>query len=224
MSAQDLTAEDLIEKFELQVDDLTELSTDEELDLLNDKYQDVCSERPWEFLKKNATNLTNGAIALDTATGLYYITMPTDFSLFVENDTYTDNAIPIENNAAPKGIFLGITSNFCQIVNYSDRLRYKGWTNVAWLDLVAKKIFFAGTPADISSYTFDYIYTPDPLEIDDTPAFPNRFRKMLAFAMAVDNEILQRSPAANSQAIQNQAKYDKTMSLMDWWNDNLNNT
>ena len=47
-----MTAQEIIAAFELKVDDSTELSTSEELALLNRVYQLVCDERPWEILKK----------------------------------------------------------------------------------------------------------------------------------------------------------------------------
>ena len=64
-----LTSE-LITKFELYVDDGTELSSQEELDLANKIYYSICNYRPWEWLKKTVT----GTISSGT------ITLPTDFA------------------------------------------------------------------------------------------------------------------------------------------------
>lgn len=215
MSQTDLNGADIITAFELQVDDITELSAAEELNLLNDKYMDVCSERPWEFLKKSAT----GALTLDSTTGLYYITKPTDFAFFAENNAYTDNAIEIENNAKPCVVFIGANYAPYQIVNYSDRVQYRTHSNVCYLDLTADKIYFPKAPSDTSFYQFDYIRVPDLLTTSTTPVFPNRFRKMLWFAMATDNDILQKSPKATSYAAENRAKYNDTLEKMSWWND-----
>lgn len=218
MSTTDLNGQDIITKFELQVNDLTELSSQEELDLLNDKYLDVCMERPWEFLKKNAT----GALALDATTGLYYITKPTDFAFFCENNQYTDNTIQAQNNAPPRVIFVGAAYTPYQIVNYSDRLQYRTQSGVCWLDLTADKIFFPMPPSDTTYYNFDYIHVPTELTTTTSPVFPNRFRKMLWFAMATDNEILQLSAKAGSYAKENREKYEDTLDKMSYWNDNLN--
>lgn len=49
-----MLASEIIAKFELYVDDSTELSTQEELDLLNKVYQKVADDRPWEILKKRS--------------------------------------------------------------------------------------------------------------------------------------------------------------------------
>lgn len=219
MSTTDLNGADIITKFELQVADLTELSSQEELDLLNDKYQDVSMERPWEALKKKAT----GSLTLDATTGLYYITKPTDFSNFCENNQYTDNAIPIENNAAPRVIFVGVAYTPYQIVNFSDRIQYRNTSNYCYLDLEAGKIYFCATPPDLTFYQFDYIRVPDDLTIATTPWMPNRFRKMLWFAMAVDDDILQKSPKAQSYAPENRQKYLDVMEKLNYWNDTMYN-
>ena len=219
MSTADPTLNDIIIKFELQVGDTTELSSQEETDLANDKYHDICNQRPWEFLKKNVS----GALTLDPVTKLYYIAIPADFSLFVENNEYTDNTLPINNNAAPKVIFVGANYKPFQIVNYSDRLKYRTQSGVCYADMNANKIYFPVAPDDTSFYTFDYIMVPpDMALLADKPLIPARFRKMIWFAMAVDDEILQRNTSANSQAVNNQAKYQSTLDDMNWWNDNLN--
>lgn len=219
MSTTDLNGGDLIAMFELQVNDLTELSTQEELNLLNDKYHDVCMERPWEFLKTNIT----GSLTLDSITGLYYIALPTDFSYLSENNQYTDNTIGIDNNAPQRVVFIGTGYQPYQVVNYSDRLQYRTTSGVCWVDLNASRIYFPVAPGDITYYNFDYIKVPTDLTASTTPLFPNRFRKMLAFAMATDNEILQLSSKANSYAPDNRAKYIDTLSRMNFWQDNLSN-
>lgn len=216
MSIDNLTSQDIITKFELQVSDLTELSSQEELDLLNDKYQDVCMERPWNFLKTNKT----GALSLDSTTGLYYIPTPDDFGMFYENNQYTDNSIEIENNASPKVIFIGVNHDPYQIVNYDDREQYRNKSRCCYHDMGASKIYFPATPSDTSFYSLDYIKVPADLTLlSSTPVFPNRFRKMLWFAMAADNEILQLSSKANSYAVDNRAKYQDTLQKMEYWHD-----
>ena len=220
MSKTDLTVAEIIEKFELQVNDLTELSSDEELDLLNDKAQDVAMERQWEVLKKNAT----GSLTLDATTGLYYIAKPADFSMFAENHQYTENNMATQNNARPCVVFVGQNRQPFQVINYSDRIQYRTTSSVCYLDLQNNKIYFPVAPSDLTYYDFDYIMVPPLMTLTtDTPSWmPNRFRKMLWFAMATDNEILQLSAKANSYAADNRAKYEDTLEKMNWWNDNQN--
>ena len=221
MSVTNLTVSDIITKFELQVNDLTELSYQEELDLLNDKIQELAAERPWEVLKKTAT----GVPTLDPTSGLYCISLPSDFNAFSENNMNTDNTLPVDNNASPKVVFMGANFQPFQIVNYSDRIQYRLQGGVCYADLTQNKIFFPLTPPDLTFYQFDYVGLPPLLSLTtDTPTWiPNRFRKYLWFAMAVDDEILQRSASANSQAVNNQAKADKTLLDMNYWNDSLVN-
>lgn len=214
-----LTATEIIERFELQVDDLTELATQEELNLLNDIYlTDVCAcGVPWEILKTAAS----GALALDPVTGLYYITIPDNFCYFVENNSYTDNTIGIDNNASPKVIFVGANYDPFQIVNYSDRVQYRTHSGVAYADMGAGKIYFPVAPSDTSFYLFDYIRIPEALGLNDSPIFPARFHNMFQFAMATRNEIMQLSAKANSYAPDNQAKFLDIMDKMRLWNANL---
>ncbi len=211
------TATEIITTFEAIVDDVTELSTSEELALLNRIYFRVCTERPWEFLKTNATGTMSGS-----GSDGYYVTIPSDFAFFSENFQYTNNAISPQTNASPKIIFIGSVKTPYQIVNYSDRRQYLGSAGYAYLDLANSKIVFTGTPV-YTTYDFDYIKVPATLTGSDTPAIPTRFQSILAFGMAVENDIMQLSPKAQSYAPENQAKYNAYLTDMCYWNSQLIN-
>lgn len=219
MAQPSKTAQQIITDFELQVSDVTELSSSEELALLNRLYQKICLDKPWEFLKTAASG-----IILSDAIG-YYIVVPVDFAYFANNNGTTDNSIGIYNNADTKVIFVITTSGAYQpyqIINFSDRRQYLNRTGYAYYDAANNIIRFTGAVAPIgTSYEFDYIKVPALLAIGDTPVFPGRFHDILQFAMAVDNEILQLSPKATSYAPDNQAKYDSYFSDMTWWNSTL---
>lgn len=210
----------LITKFELQVNDVTELSSAEELDLANDIYLEVCADRPWEFLKTSAA----GTILADTsgATTVYYITTPSDFSFFSENRNYTDNSISNDYDAAPRVIFVGTNRQPYQIVNYSDRMQYVGQSGFAYLDLGLGKIIFTGAPSD-TTYQFDYIKVPARLVLAGTPIFPAQFHKIIPFGMAMNNDILQKSPKAKSYMKENGDRYDDTLLDMAYHNAQLIN-
>ena len=75
-----MDAQKIITRFQLYVDDGTELSTSEELDLLNKIYREVWTDRPWEFSKKSFSGVINGTT----------ISLPTDFAYACENARYTD--------------------------------------------------------------------------------------------------------------------------------------
>jgi hypothetical protein len=204
----------IITKFELQVSDVTELSTSEEYGVLNRVYNKVCNYRPWEFLKKSSS----GAILQD-ADG-YYITTPTDFAYFAENNQATNNTISPQNNASPKVIFIGTKYAPYQIVNWSDRRQYKDYTGVAYLDVVNGKIRFTNTP-EAFTYEFDYIMVPPVLVVGASPLTPERFDDVYHFGMAVEDSIMQLSPKATSYAQENQAKYQSMLDDISYWNSQL---
>lgn len=209
------TALEIITNFELQVSDITELSSSEELYILNRVYNKVCSSRPWEFLKTAVSGTMSGS-GVDG----YYVTIPSDFSFFSPNFEYTNNTLSPQNNSAPVVIFIGPSYTPYFVVNFSDRRQYLGKTGYAYLDLANSKIVFTGTPVS-TSYSFDYIKVPAVLVGASTPVIPTRFQDILVFGMAVDNEILQLSPKATSYAPENQAKFDSMMLDMAYWNSQL---
>lgn len=192
----------IITKFELQVSDITELSSSEELGVLNRVYHFICTSRPWEILKKTAT----GSISTD-ATGSY-ITLPADFYHLAEN------------LAGSKVVFTG--SNLVQntVVNFSDRRSYANLAGYAYLDIVNSKIRFTTAPVD-TTYEFDYIRIPDDITTSTSSVFPTAYDDLLVFGMAVDNEILQLSPKAKSYMLENQTKFNSLLANMESWNSHL---
>jgi len=217
-----MTSETIIQQFELQVSDITELSEAEEYIVLNRGYNKLCNSRAWEFLKKS----TAGTILQDS--GGYYITIPDDFAYFTSNNQYTDNTISPQNNAAPKVIFIGSNYTPYQIVNWSDRRQYRNQSGYAYLDLSSGKIRFTQTPTDtarncfgVTIYEFDYISVPSALVAGSVPAFPSRFHDILVFSMATDDAIIQLSPKATSYAPENQVKYQAVYDDMCYWNAQL---
>jgi len=209
------TATEIITNFELQVSDVTELSSSEELYILNRVYNKVMSSRPWELLKTPASGTMLGS-GVDG----FYVTVPSDFAFFSPNYQYTNNTLSAQNNAAPVMIFIGTNYSPYQVVNFSDRRQYLGSTGYAYLDLANNKIVFTGTPVS-TTYSFDYIKAPIALTAGATPIIPTRFQDVLVYGMAVDNEIIQMSPKATSYAQENQAKYDSMVLDMAYWNAKL---
>lgn len=206
--------DEIITNFELQVSDVTELSTSEEYKVLNRVYNKICNYRPWEFLKKSVS----GSILLDSEG--YYITTPTDFAYFTENNQYTTNAISPQNNASPKVIFIGTNYTPYQIVNWSDRRQYRNHTGIAFLDVVNGKIRFTQTP-EASTYEFDYIMVAPALVAGAAPLTPARFDDIYHFGMAVEDSVIQLSPKATSYAQENQSKYQSMLDDLSYWNSML---
>lgn len=211
-----MLASDAISQFETYVDDTTELSSAQELTLLQKVFGDVWSDRPWEFAKVNAT----GTFSLTTPN----IPIPADFSHFVENDSATDNTSQTHNNAAPKVIFIGANLRPYQIINWSDRRQYQNRTGFAYLDLPNSAITLTGSPTAPDLYDFDYKLIPPTLVLDqEIPKIPEEFQPILWHLMAIDDEIILHFPRASSYAPDNKAKADGYMDRIALWNANLRN-
>ena len=160
-----MTGQTIINKFHLYCGDQGELSTADELDLLNKCYDDVLNLMPWQFLKKSAT----GSILSD-ANGSY-IVPPTDFRYFIENHQKTDISDNTDNNASAKVIFTGSNYTPYQVVNWSDRRQFRNGGNYCYYDVALGQIRFLSAPVD-STYEFDYISNWPALTLTTSPLFP----------------------------------------------------
>jgi hypothetical protein len=212
-----MTTESIISKFRLYVDDTSELSSSEELALANKIYRRVLADRPWEFLKKTFS----GAISYETATGLYYVTLPSDFGNLYQNAQYTHIASTFSDGTAPVVVFVGETLTPYNVVNFSDRRQYRSRGNMAYIDLPNNKLYFTGTPADTSVCEFDYIHVPDDLTLGSTPIFPSRFHDIIYHGMAYDNDIVQRYDKAKSYGKEHLGYYSGLLDDMRMWNSRL---
>lgn len=212
-----MTLQEVIALFQLYSDNSTELSSSEEVALANKKIQEIASDRPWEALKTQASG------TISSSGTEYYITIPADFAFFVENNQTTDISVGVDNNASPKVIFVGSNYVPYQIINFSDRRQFRNMTRYAYLDLSNNKIVFCGNPSsDGTTYEFDYLKFPATLALTDTITFPPaRFQSMIAHAMAVDEELIEKFPRLNSYTKENQFKYDNYLAALAYWNSNL---
>lgn len=196
---------EIITKFELQVDDSTELSSAEELDLANKIYQQVCSFRPWEFLKTTATgSIVSGEI-----------TLPTNFAYLANNYQSTDSSVATESQTAPKVVFVGTNLDPYRVINFSDRRQYAN-QNVCYIDPSDSKIKFIDTTLS-STYEFDYIKVPDDLTLATSPIFPARFHDIIAYGMASDDYVIQQSDLSKGLMQANMKKYQDTLNDMSYW-------
>ena len=200
-----LTSE-IITKFEVYVDDGSELSPIEELDLANKIYQQVCSYRPWEFLKKTHSGvIVNGQIIL-----------PGDFAYMSNNYQSTDSNVSQETVTSPKVIFIGTNLTPYRLVNFSDRRQYAN-QNVCYIDPSDSKIKFIVTPTE-TTYEFDYIKVPTNLTVTTSPIFPARFHDIIVHGMASEDYMIQQFDKARSYANENQAKYTSILKDMGYAN------
>jgi hypothetical protein len=206
-----MTGEQIIDKFHIYTGDQSELSSQEELDLLNNVYQNVMQDRPWEFLKKTVS----GSIQTDGITS--WITLPYDFRFFIENNEKTDNSSTSYNNASPKVVFIGPNYTPIQIVNFSDRRQFRNTSGFAYPDIVNQKLVFTWLPTE-TTYEFDYIYQWAELTLTSSPIFPADFHNMLYQLMAVDSVIINLFDRSHSYAAENQKGADKLFKALCYWN------
>lgn len=185
-----MTAEQLIQKFEQYVDDTTEMSSQEELDLVNKIYRKILSSRTWRFLYKAGTGTISGTT----------MPLPSDFSYFP--NTTTPNALEYGNS---KFVFVGPTYQPYKLINIEDRLQYNNTNGFAYIDIANNNLVFTKAPNNTDVY-FTYIYKPDDLTINDSPVFNSDYHSSIFHGMCVDDMICQIFDKARSYAAENQAK------------------
>lgn len=205
-----MTGTEIIAAFELYVDDTTELSTDQELALLNKIYYRIASDRAWEVLKKEAT----GTMASTTT-----ITLPSDFNYVLESYNYTDNSISTELGQKPCFVYVNNVAK--QLVNWSDRRQYQNNDSVCYVDLVNSVIKFASAQASSATYSFDYKFTPAAITAGTSPVFPVRFHDIFVHGMVVDDMAIQLFDKARSYQDFNQSMYNKYLTDLAYWNASL---
>lgn len=212
-----MTAEQIITKFELRVDDTTELSTDDELELLNEHYQLLADKRPWEILKKEASGVMVSTTEIGDA--------PSDFKFLVENRNYTDNSIENEDNSRPVGILINAstTPKWLRVINWGDRRQYTNSDGFAYYDPTDNKFKTTYPQPTGATYSYDYKSKPAPLLINDSPVFPEEYHQVLALMMAVDDMSIQLFDKARSYARENEARITDYLQRMAMWNANLLN-
>lgn len=209
-----LNGQEIIDLFEVYVDDTSELSSVEELALLNRIYHRIARNRPWEFLRTEKTGTLS--------TSVPYVALPSDFLFLTENNQTSDSITGSDSDATDKVVFVGSSRTPYRIVNYADRYRYENSTGYAYIDLANSRLVFTKQPTTAESYVYDYIKIPTNIALDTYPAFPI-CHEMIAYGMAVDGYIIQIFDKARSYAPENNAKFDDCMRDLAFYNANLRN-
>lgn len=212
-----MTGQQIIDKFHIYTGDQSDLSTQEEIDLMNKVYDDILNQIPYEFLKKSysGTIISNGD-------GTGYMDLPEDFRYFIENNLQTDNSSRIDNNASPKVVFVGANYIPYQIVNWSDRRQYRGRNDVCYLELniTGNKVIFPVMPNETSA-EFDYIKQWDALTLSNYPIFPADLHDMIFQGMAIDSVIINLFDKARSYAKENTDAYNDMLRKLKYYNSML---
>lgn len=203
------TKSELILKFHLWCDDSTDLSDDEESDLFDEKYQEICTYKPWEFTKKQFSGVQS--------TTLPYVALSSDFQYLIENNNHTEN----NAEASLPVVFVGTSFSPYKVINYSDRQFYVNKDGYCYIDIVNMRLVFTKQPTVANAIIYDYSATMPDLADGGTPVFPARFHQALFYAMCVDDSIIQQSDKAKSYQGEYQGKYDSKITDMEYWNAKL---
>lgn len=200
-----MTKAQIITKCELYLDDTSELSSQEMSELFDKVYRDICSDRPWEFTKSTHTATASGTT----------VSLPSDFLYLVKNYDWTD---PNTEGGRPV-VFVGSDYTPYQVVNWSDRRRYRTHSDKAYLDIPNDNLVFTSAVSD--SIEFDYHAQQTALSTSESPVFPEEFHQAIVHGMAVDDFMIQHYPKAESYANENRAKYKDYLERMAYWNSKL---
>lgn len=186
-----LLTSDIIARYNLQVDDASELSSDEELALANEIYVDVCNDRPWEWLKTTYAGVTS--------TTLPYITLPTDFKEFSLNKD------------RKSVVFVGTDFQEYKVIPFSSRRDYRNMIGFCYVD--SGKLYFTSQPSSVLDIEFDYIKRPTDLTLATEPIVTtDQFGKMIAYGMAAKfTNIEQPDKSKGSYQSNNKSEFDKML-------------
>jgi hypothetical protein len=210
-----MTIQDIIIKFELYLDDTSELSSSEELDLAQKIFNQIHGSDTWEIFKKEATGTTSTAVS--------YVALPDDFGYLIETSEYTDNSISYQGNSKPRIVYVGTGNRPYNVINWSDRRQYADKDGYCYVDFVNSRLYFTKQPTSAESYSFDYMPIPETLELTTTFPFPERFSDSMFHGMAVDGYIIQQFDKAKSYAKENMELYNNKIEEMKLWNASLIN-
>lgn len=193
--ATPLTGQQIIDRFELYTDDTTDLSTDEELILANDKLRLIYMEQPWEFLRRKKA----GAVESDGK-----ISLAADFDEFLEN--FSDD--PAIGEATMKVVYIGGQKSPYLVVPMGQR-NANSFSNICWIDPADNKINFLQSPGAGASYEFDYKTSPDDITVGTSPKLPAEYHPMIVFSMLIDEDIIKKSEKARSNMQDNALQYQR---------------
>lgn len=184
---------EIIARFRLQVDDATELSSDEELALEQEVYDEVCNDRPWEFLKKTKTDTTSVSVP--------YVALPVDFKMMSQNS---------ENESV---VFVGVNYDEYKVVPFSSRMDYRDMDGYCYVDKSTSRLYFTLQPTTAKSIEYDYIHIPPALVLGTTPithepiVTTTSFGNLLALGMAAKFNPIEQSEKQTSYRAENISDY-----------------
>lgn len=183
-----MVTSEIISRFNLQVDDSSELSESEELALANEVYSDIQDDRAWEWLKSEYSGTTS--------TSVDYIALPDDFSYIMPNSY--DEAV----------VFVGDAYEEYKVVPFSSRRNYRDQDGFCYIDIANSRLVFTLQPTESKSVEYDYIKIADPLLPDTEPLVTtDKFGTMIAYGMAAKFNPIELSDKSQSYQRENKLEY-----------------
>lgn len=182
----------IIARFNLQVDDSSELSTSEELALVNEVYNEIADDRPWEWLKATFTGTTSTSEA--------YIDLPSDFKEVVQN---------LENRMV---VFVGEDYEEYEVIPFSSRRDYRDQSGFCYVDIPTGRLYFTLQPTAAEAIEYDYIKRPDDLTTATAPLVTTTsFGNMIAYGMSARFPSIEQAEKGTSYATDNRTEYFKIL-------------
>lgn len=184
---------DIIARFNLQVDDSSELSSTEELDLANEVYTDIANDRQWEWLKTTATGTTSTSVS--------YIALPSDFKEITQNK-YNKSVV-----------FVGTDFQEYIVIPFSSRRDYRNQDGFCYIDVPNQRLYFTLQPTSAKAIEYDYIKRPTALTTSTAPLVTtDQFGNLIAYGMAAKFNPIEQSDKSSSYRQENQIEYTRILS------------
>ena len=186
-----LTTADIISRYNLQVDDSSELSSDEELALANEVYNTICNDRPWEWLKKTYTGVTSITVP--------YVALPADFKELSPNSDYKSV------------VFVGTDRSRYIVVPLSSRRDYYNTDGYCYIDIPNQRLYFMKQPTEVKDIEYDYVSYPAALTLGTSPLFNSSYHEMISYGMAAKFSNIDQEDKSKSYKTDNKKEYDDFM-------------
>lgn len=189
-----MTTTDIIKRFELQVDDSSELSSSEELDLANEVYDDIQNDRAWEWLNAEFSGVTS--------TIVNYVDLPVDFRNI------------IVNSDGESFVYIGTDYSKYKVIPFSKKREFKDKDGFCYIDIPNKRLVFTKQPIEILNVEFDYTAIASALLFVSSPLFRDGFHKIISYGMAAKFNPIELTDKTVSYQKENQIEYFKMLSDM----------
>jgi len=192
------TTQEILTRYELQVDDASELSSTEELALANEVYNEICNERDWEWLKSTFTG--------NTSTTVDYIALPSNFRQITPN----------KNNESV--VFVGSDYSEYKVIPFSSRRDYRDADGYCYIDVPNSRLVFTLQPTEVKAVEYDYMTNPTDLTTSlvtpSVPLFNSKFWNVISYGMASKFNNIELSEKASSYQKENQLEYYRILEDM----------